>query len=240
MRKSAELLANQEPVKYNRASAAEEWKRLLSTPGAKTSDRMTIGVMGRRAGKSSLSASIDALSDPDSPYNKSLVKDIGLVDMPKATSEKVTTILLDEVEAELQIEEEFGEVLVELNKKFKASKETFMLTAPMVLTVKRPKGYSKSNHIGSEDFKPLRAYMGKKGKIIIVFRPVMTADYEEMEMEEAQAKQHLMGFEEFFKEAMWGVREQLSDFHKRAALEQEKAALTDRFETYKDLGFGSW
>ena len=230
MRKSLELLLNQQGVDYDKAKAASEWARLMATPGAKTSD--PVGFSAREVGK--------AFIDPDSPYNKSLMKEIGLVDMPKVSSEKVTTVLLDEVESELQLEEEFGEVLKAVNKKFKASKETFMLTAPMVLTVKRPKGYSKANHIGSEDFKPLRAYMGKKGKIIIVFRPVMTADYEEMEMEEAQAKQHLMGFDEYFKEAMWDVREELDAFHKKSADEQEKAALSDRFETYKDLGFGSW
>lgn len=234
MRKSAELLANADKsVHYDRKAAADELARLLSNPGAKTSDSAWV--------KAAAIVSTHARHSPE--YNdKSLVTE-------RIRGREFTSVIIDEVSEseyleklaeELELEESYEELIKAINKKFSRNKETFMLSAPMVLTVKRAKGYSKENHIGSEDFKPLKAYLGKKGQIILTFKPVMTTNYTEMEMEETQAKQHLMGFKEFFNEAMSGVKVDLEDYRKTVADSKEKEALKDRFEIYKNIGFGDW
>jgi hypothetical protein len=121
------------------------------------------------------------------------------------------------------------------------SGETFMLASPETLTVKKANGgYSKKAHIGSEDFKPLGAYMGKRGKLIFVFKPVMVADYVEMEMDEHQAKEKLMGFKDWCRENIAEVHAKIAETRAEQAVEKEKEAMAKRSDQYAHLGFGEW
>jgi hypothetical protein len=141
-------------------------------------------------------------------------------------------------------EEELALILMceEISEALSKAEETFMLSSPMTLTVKKPNGsYSKVAHIGSEDFSPHSAYLGKKGKIIFVFKPVMVGtDYTHMEMEEQQAVASLMGFKEWLRENVGDTQAKLRDIRQESAKKAEQEKLADRFETYKDLGFGTW
>lgn len=122
-----------------------------------------------------------------------------------------------------------------------SSTETFMLSSPMALTVKKPNGgYSKVAHVGSEDFQPARAYTGKRGKLIFVFKPVMVSEYVEMEMDETSAKANLVGFKEFLAEFVGDIDAKTGQVRARIAAKMEQSKLADRHETYKDIGFGSW
>ena len=141
----------------------------------------------------------------------------------------------DELQKELELlAEKVTEVL-------KASNETFMLSAPETLTVKRANGaFSKQAHIGSEDFAPAKAYVGKRGRMIFVFTPVMVAEYVEMEMDENQAREKLMGFKDYLKENMGDIHAMLAEARANAATREERKSLESRSEAYKDIGFGSW
>jgi hypothetical protein len=147
------------------------------------------------------------------------------------------------VEAVDQTEEEFELELLaeEITSAIKATTETFMLSSPMALTVKKPNGgYSKVAHVGSEDFQPARAYLGKRGKLIFVFTPVMVSEYAEMEMDEASAKANLVGFKDFLKESVGSIEAKVAQIKVNLAAKQETAKMADRAETYKNIGFGSW
>ena len=142
------------------------------------------------------------------------------------------------IEAVTPVQSETDRIAEEYTAAFTASDETFMLGEPLTLTVLRDKGYSKAPHVGSEDFKPVRAYMGKRGKMIFVFKPVMVTDYKEMEMDEAQAVKSLLGFQMFLNEHLKSVVERLKETRIELAAEAERKSLADRYEKYE--GFGSW
>lgn len=142
---------------------------------------------------------------------------------------------LDEEEMELELMAE------EITAIFAATTETFMLSSPMTLTVKKPNGgYSKVAHVGSEDFQPVRAYLGKRGKLIFAFKPVMVSEYSEMEMDEESCKAHLVGFKDFLREFVGDIDYKTGQIRARLAAKKEAEKLADRHETYKDIGFGSW
>ena len=155
---------------------------------------------------------------------------------PMATRKK------EEPPKALNEEEKALEALAEeITKAFAGCGETFMLASPMALTVKRKDGtYSKQAHIGSEDFHVVRAYMGKKGKFIYVFRPVMIADYVEMEMDETQAQANLVGLREWMGSKLGDIRKRRDELRAELAKTVEAQKLEDRYETYRELGFGSW
>ena len=122
-----------------------------------------------------------------------------------------------------------------------ATTETFMLSSPVSLTVRRPNNtYSKVAHVGSEDFSPVRCYLGKRSKLIFVFKPIMVCDYSEMEMDEASAKANLVGFKEFLKQFVGDIEYKTGQVRAQIAAKKEAEKLADRHETYKDIGFGSW
>jgi len=152
---------------------------------------------------------------------------------------------LEEFKMEQPTKSEEELALEEISKKMseamKATTETFMLSAPVTLTVRKSTGgYSKQAHMGMEDFQPVSAYMGKRGKIIFVFKPVMVSDYAEMEMDEQQAFAHLNGFKDFIRERVGDLHKLQSEIKVEMAKKAEEQKLADRFETYKDIGFGSW
>lgn len=61
------------------------------------------------------------------------------------------------------------ETAVAINELFLAGDYEFRLKSPEKLTVLRGGAYSKKPYIGDEKFKGQRAYLGKSGKIILVF-----------------------------------------------------------------------
>lgn len=124
--------------------------------------------------------------------------------------------------------------------KFKDTKETFMLTSPMQLTVFRNGKFSKEAHIGAEDFEPLSAYAGKRGEIILTFKPVMTASYLHMEMSMSEAKKHLAGFREYAAENLVDCMEPIAAAKREVEQQKAAAEIEEKSETYKEMGYGSW
>lgn len=172
------------------------------------------------------------LATPGYTTDKSSLKERGLKEFQM---EEIKPVEQTEEELELDLLAE------EITGTFATTTETFMLSSPMALTVKKPNGgYSKVAHVGSEDFQPVRTYLGKRGKLIFVFKPVMVSEYSEMEMEEASAKANLVGLKDFLKEYVGDIEAKTAQIRARLASKQEADKLADRHETYKDIGFGSW
>jgi hypothetical protein len=172
------------------------------------------------------------LATPGYTTDKSSLKERGLKEFQM---EDIKPVEQTEEELELDLLAE------EITSIFASTTETFMLSSPMALTVKKPNGgYSKVAHVGSEDFQPVRTYLGKRGKLIFVFKPVMVSEYSEMEMDEASAKANLVGLKDFLEEFVGDIEAKTAQIRAQLAAKQEQAKLADRHETYKDIGFGSW
>jgi hypothetical protein len=120
--------------------------------------------------------------------------------------------------------------------------ETFMLGEAMSLVVKKPDGScSKRPHIGGEDFRVVRCYIGKREKLIYVFRALEVTDYAEMEMDEAQANRAMAGFGTYIREIGGADFELLKkNAMKKLATEAEKIKNAGKEAQYAELGFGSW
>ena len=171
------------------------------------------------------------LETPGYTTNKSALKEKGLQEFKMKEEIKDRDPMAVLLEAELEA----------LNAQLAGCTETFMLASPESLTVKRPNGtYAKKAHIGSEDFKPISAYIGKRGKLIFVFKPVMVSDYVEMEADEHQAKEKLMGFKDWCREHIAAVNDKIAETRAEQAVEKEKAAMAKKSEDYAHLGFGEW
>lgn len=122
-----------------------------------------------------------------------------------------------------------------------SGRQSFSLGEPTQLTVSRKGGqFTKKPHIGGEEFAFVRAYMGKRGSLIFVFKPRGVADYEFAEFAEADAKRSLLGFAEALAAAMnTGELRELKDAKKAAVLDAEREKLeASRAAHYP--GFGSW
>lgn len=154
--------------------------------------------------------------------------------MATRKKDEAPKVLTDEEKALEQLAEE-------ITQAFSGCSETFMLAAPMALTVKKMNGtFSKQAHVGSEDFRPVRAYLGKKGKFIYVFKPVMISEYAEMEMDETQAIANLIGMREWMGTKVGNTAKRRDELRAALLKTVEAKKLEDRYETYRDLGFGSW
>lgn len=68
----------------------------------------------------------------------------------------------------------------------------------------------------------------------------MVADYEEMEMDEAAAREKLIGFKEWSKEHLADAQMKIAEKRAEQALEKDKAAMAKKQEDYAHLGFGEW
>lgn len=170
------------------------------------------------------------LKTPGYTTDQSVLKERGLKEFNQMEQDKKT----DEELALQELAEKMTSVM-------RNAQETFMLSAPVTLTVKKANGgYSKKAHMGMEDFQPVSAYVGKRGKMIFVFKPVMVADYAEMEADEQQAFSNLGGFKEFIRENCGDLTKLQSEIKVEMAKKAELEKLASRAEEYKDLGFGSW
>lgn len=172
------------------------------------------------------------LATPGYTTDKSQLKERGLKEY-KMEDNKAIERSEEELELDLLAEG--------ISRILDGTTETFMLSAPVSLTVRRHNNtYSKLAHVGSEDFAPVRCYMGKRNKLIFVFKPVMISEYLEMEMDEVSAKANLMGFKEFLTQFVGDIEYRTGQVKAQIAAKKEAEKLADRHEAYKDIGFGSW
>lgn len=139
----------------------------------------------------------------------------------------------------------------------KSHEIAFMLTEPATLTTSRgnhgvptysrlttSRGnhevptYSRVSHIGGESFTPVRAYWGKKGEMIYVFRPMEMANYVEMELPESRLKL-LSGFTDYLKNIGGDLFKEMQEMKLKSSEANERARLLEN-KQYAAMGYGSW
>lgn len=142
---------------------------------------------------------------------------------------------------------DLAQELTEHFEKTQVQSKTFMqvtacaLVGPDTLTVSTSKGYRKRTHVGGEEFRPRRAYVGKRGKLLIEFAPLQADDYEHMEMSAQDALAKLSGFDllsNFGDDA--SLADRLRGISRKASVVREQESNESRFDDYKDLGFGTF
>lgn len=141
--------------------------------------------------------------------------------------------------------EESVDIVVTLAKEItdhiKENPSTFMLGQPAQLTVKKKDGsYAKRPHIGGEHFISLGAYIGKRHSLVFTFAPQDVADYAVVEMSEADANKLFGGFKQYIENASRTFNEVFKKANRAKAEKAELASNKNRFDTYADLGFGSF
>jgi hypothetical protein len=111
------------------------------------------------------------------------------------------------------------------------------LLGPEQLTVEvEGRGYRKMAHMGGEDFTPLSAYVGKKRKIIVVFKPVHADAYSTMEMTADEAVTNLSGFEALSVTNEGDYRTRMRLIASKATKLKEREAVKDKSSDYDNFG----
>jgi hypothetical protein len=132
--------------------------------------------------------------------------------------------------------EALEEISTLLTNEWSAVSQSFSLRTPTSLTVvKSDDSFSKVPGIGGEDFKPVRAYIGKKGAIICVFEPAtVTERYTAMEMPYSDCLNNLQGFRESV--VYFGAAGKLSVIGESKARIRAAQDLEKFSKTYEDFG----
>lgn len=200
-----------------KSTFAQAMRDFLATPGYSSVEASAAG------GHDAYMQSKFGKAPPASPFTITTE-----VNMPedKDTGAKVDALVKEAVE---QYAEAFQDHLT-----------TFELSEPMKLTVRNGSDYKVKPFIGGEEFTPVRGYIGKKGKTLIVFKPVGTADFEEMEMEETVAKATFSGFGNYLKDSLGELLEKIDEAKAQAKAVEREADIRTKSEIYADQGFGSW
>lgn len=133
---------------------------------------------------------------------------------------------------------EIDQLCEDMNAAFSESPCVVTLRGPETLTVETAKGYSKTPHIGGEDFRPSSAYVGKRKTIIVKFAPVDAQAYQFMEMEAKQAMGKLSGFDTYCNDPDHRIdlASRLRAINTLASNEREREAVKDKFTLYDNFG----
>ena len=124
------------------------------------------------------------------------------------------------------------------NLKQNASSVYTLLSAEL-LTTMSSKGYAKTSHIGGEEFYADSVYLGKKGKLIAVFKPVGAAAYGTMEMPVDFAIAKLSDYDIALENSCAnGYKSRMSHVENSARSEREIKQLAEKGSDYEE--FGSW
>lgn len=177
---------------------------------------------------------------------------LGVMDavLKTTTGKGVEAMMEETMEAEVATDldtmaDEITRRIQEANANAKSPLPTsLMLNEPLNLTVKKAgkpgDGYSKKAHTGGEEFQPVRCYVGKRGALVYVFKPLAVAEYLEMEMLEAQAKKSLSGFELWLKGVLDPELERARrEAQQAASVRAEREKLATHAEKYGEE-FASW
>lgn len=109
------------------------------------------------------------------------------------------------------------------NKVFGDEHRKFEVIEPVALTVKDRHGmYSTRSSIGGEQFTPSGAYVGKRGSMIFVFKPLLLCDYAVMEMEESKALRLLQGFNAYVHTILSRVYDKYGETVQETVRQQEE------------------
>lgn len=126
----------------------------------------------------------------------------------------------------------------------RADSPVFMLNQPHTATMKTRLGkYIREPLIGSEEFTAVSAYMGKRGKIIIMFKPRdihVASKYSFMEMDAETARVAMTGFAAYMDSKLdVDFNEQLRRINEEEGREVREAHFRQKANQYAE-SFGSW
>lgn len=137
-------------------------------------------------------------------------------------------------------------IAMQLGAAFERSESPVLtLTQPLTVTMKTRMGkYIREPLIGSEEFVATTAYMGKRGKIIVVFQPKdihIASKYALMEMDVETARVTMMGFSAYMDSMLTDLDfdeelRRLKDEAGRGAREEKFRRATGHYAE----SFGSW
>lgn len=141
-----------------------------------------------------------------------------------------------------EVQKALNDLAAEINEGFKdaaGAGARVELLASELLTTLTAKGYSKTPHIGGEDFIPVSVHLGKRGKLIAVFKPTEAAAYQVMEMAVDDAITKLSSFDDILDICCeGGYKSRLSDIRKLTLQAREVEELAAKGAVYEE--YGSW
>lgn len=113
------------------------------------------------------------------------------------------------------------------------------LKQPAKLTVKKGDKYRRDSFVGGETFIPTAAYVGKRGKLIVVYTPgagITPGKYDCIECEWNLSRQLFEGFDEWVQEFTARDARRLEEEQERKRVERKKEETR-----YEDMDiYGSW
>jgi hypothetical protein len=138
-----------------------------------------------------------------------------------------------------EVDGQLAELVGQYADAFNQAPQAFSLTAPMKLITKKGKDYRNTVFIGGEDFRPVSAYVGKKGQTLIMLKPTDPSDFEYLEVPEKQCRK-VFGphFDTYLRETLKDVLEKKEEIAAQASRQNELARNAQAMRQYD--GFGSW
>lgn len=168
---------------------------------------------------------------------KQALLEIKLDEARKATQAPQETELDDATDLEAALADLAADLTAHYNSFDPEQLNSCTLLGPEQLTVEvTGRGYKKVAHMGGEDFIPNSAYVGKRGKIIVVFRPVGAASYQTMEMAADDAVSNLSAFEALSITEGGDYKTRMKAISLKAVKLKEREAVKDKAEDYPDFG----
>jgi hypothetical protein len=150
-------------------------------------------------------------------------------------------VIEDHMADTTEIDPTLAEIVAQYGDAFSGEPKNFSLTAPAKLITKKGTEYRHTPFIGGEEFTPISAYVGKKGQVLILLKPVDPSDFELLEVPEKQCP-NVFGaaFKTYMREVLADALDKKEELAAQSAQLAERTRNADKFETYGDLGFGSW
>ncbi|MFT4064364.1 hypothetical protein [Paraburkholderia sp.] len=143
----------------------------------------------------------------------------------------------DPVEHDPQLKE----LVDKYEEAFAQNPQTFALASPQKLITQKGKDFRHTAFIGGEEFTPVSARLGAKGQTLILFKPVDPSDFEFLEVPETACRKTFGAhFASYLRETLGDVAEDVAELEKERRQKAERERNAEKFETYGDLGFGSW
>lgn len=136
---------------------------------------------------------------------------------------------------------ELYDLACDLNERWSGGAAACMLLGPELLTVFSDGDTitSKESHFGGETFVPFDARVSGQ-TIVVRFKPCDTSRYQYMEMFGSQALDHLDGFSTEATTPAGTYQARIREIVRKRSILSERARMKDKFEIYKDLGFGDF
>jgi hypothetical protein len=212
-----------------RPGFASALKDLMDTPGASTED-YKLNDLAKKA-----------LQDMDREAQQQRMEErLALHEHTPESERKNMADEKIEIDDKTILEAELADLAEDMTQHFAKSYDSLFfctLVGPDTLTVAVDgRGFKKVAHMGQENFIPIEAYLGKKNRIIIKFKPKEAASYTSMEMAADDAVEKLDCFELLTVMPLGTYSDRVHEFKLKASKLREADKVKDRFDAYQNFG----